>query len=558
MLIVIVWLGYALTFPLVFALTGIGAAALAIFPAGITAWLTGPLGGAIGGAAAFVVNTILLMTVGRQLDPLVVIDNGGAVGSVALLVMTAGIGFLSQLKQSLERRNAELTYLARHDVLTGLLNRHALTTELTSLLATGAYSTSQVAVLFIDVDDFKQVNELYGHDVGDAVLRTVAKRITGCVRRHDPIGRMGGDEFIVVLPDITAAAQVELVAHKLLAALKPAVRIGTIDLQIGISIGISLSPHDGSGAGELLSQAVMAMDRTKENGRNHYTWYTPALHERFEQEANLARDLGQALLRDELLLHYHPQVDVARNRVVGFEALLRWQHPTKGMIPPGVFIPVAERSGLIRPLGDWVLQEACRQLATWTERGFSVRMAVNVSPAQLSEPQFVDRVLKTLADHQLEAWLLELEITETYLMRDVEAAVTALGKLRHAGVRIALDDFGTGYSSLSYLHRLPITSLKIDRSLVSVIPGNHPEQMESEVVRIVRAVITMAHALEKTVIAEGVETPEQLELLKELGAEYAQGFLFCKPLPAEDATQFLQQDEKTSDIASGSRSPPPS
>jgi len=436
---------------------------------------------------------------------------------------------ISEKKASEER----IHHLAHYDLLTDLPNRVLLQDRLHTALERMRRSGEHLAVLFLDLDRFKNVNDSLGHPVGDRLLQIVAHRLDTVVRDQDTVARLGGDEFLLILEELRDPQYAGLVARKILETLSEPVRIEQHDIYIGASIGISVFPGDGSDAEALIKNADTAMYRAKELGRNNYQFYTPQLTllslERFELE----RGLRLALEREELLLHYQPQASVDDGRCVGAEALVRWQHPEKGLIAPDRFIPLAEETGLILALGRWVLRAACAQARRWQEMGRPLRIAVNLSGQQIVHGDIVATVSEVLAETGLAPQWLELEITEGFVLSHAEAGVHALERLKALGIKLAIDDFGTGYSSLSYLKRLPVDRLKIDRSFVQGVPEDRDDAA------IVTTIIAMARSLQLEVIAEGVETEAQLAFMRQHGCEEYQGYFLARPLPlAEFERQF--------------------
>ncbi len=425
-------------------------------------------------------------------------------------------------------------HLASHDQLTGLANRLLFHDQLSRALAVARRSRHKVAVLYIDLDGFKNINDTLGHAVGDGLLRGIARQITSCLRESDSAARLGGDEFAVLLPNIQAERDAERVAEKLLAALNRPIPLRNRSLATTASIGIALFPKDGSEPDDLLRKADTAMYATKERGRNAYSLFTQHMNASVLRRASLETGLREAAEKGELLLCYQPQFDVRRERIVGAEALLRWQHPQLGALAPGEFMAVAEESGAIFALGEWVLREACLQASRWrTEDHRELLISVNVSPQQFRDAALAELVRDTLEDTGLPAGRLELEITEGCLLEDVEATVRTLQEFKRLGVRIAIDDFGTGYSALSYLKRLPIDTLKIDQSFVRSLATDPAD------VTITKTIVRLSQGLRLTTIAEGVETMEQLLMLASFGCHRMQGFLFGRPAPPEIFRRWL-------------------
>lgn len=434
-----------------------------------------------------------------------------------------------QYEEQLERQ-------ANYDPLTGLANRNLMTDRLEQALIYARRSGRLVAVLAFDLDRFKNVNDSLGHDAGDRLLQLVSKRLEQRVREGDTVARWGGDEFIIVLADVDQAESVISVAQKLLEAVSQSTFIGNHEITPRASIGISLYPRDAEDRETLLRNADTAMHRAKDAGRNTFAFYTQDQNQRAIARLELEAGLHRALERRELLLHYQPKVDLQTGAVLGSEALLRWKHPDRGMIPPIEFIPVAEETGLILPIGAWVLETACVQAKAWQKAGWPrMTMAVNLSARQFQQKDLVKTVTGILARTGFDPASLDLEITESMLMRDPEAAAATISRLHAMGVRLSMDDFGTGYSSLGYLKRFEVDNLKIDRSFVRDIPASQDDAA------IVRAIISLAQALKMKVIAEGVETEEQKNFLAALGCDEYQGFYFSKPLPPEEFEALLRK-----------------
>ena len=444
--------------------------------------------------------------------------------------------FISTGHDITERIQAQerLQFLAHHDVLTGLPNRSLFLDRLNQALAYARWHNRLVAVLFLDVDRFKNINDTLGHDVGDKLLQAIVQRLTGCLRERDTVARFGGDEFVMVLSDIAASSDVGELAKRILDAMQPAFVVNDITLHATASIGISLFPGDGEEAGSLLSKADTAMYRAKDTGRNNFQFYSSEMSARAFERLAMENNLRLALERNEFVLHYQPQVDARDGRMIGLEALLRWQHPDLGLVPPLEFIPLLEETGLIIPVGEWVLRTACEQLAAWRREGHShLRVAVNLSSKQFNNSDLLRIVNEILMDNRLRPDLLELEITESVLMRQDTSTTATFEGLSEMGVRFGLDDFGTGYSSLSYLRRFPIQTLKIDRSFVRDIPA------DAEDAAITHAIIVMGQSLNLTLIAEGVETKAQADFLQSLGCHFMQGYFFGRPMAAAEFTRVL-------------------
>ena len=444
---------------------------------------------------------------------------------------TADGGFVATYEDVTERRQAEarITYMARHDALTGLPNRLVFGERIEQALAEVGRAGG-FAVLLIDLDHFKQVNDTLGHPVGDELLRAVAERLQACVRQVDTIARLGGDEFAVVQRNVKEPQDALLTARRIIEIVGAPYDINGHRISIGISIGISLAPGDGLTSEKLLKNSDVALYRAKADGRGTWRFFEPEMDARLQARLSLETDLRQAIINDEFDLHYQPLYHINYNRINGFEALLRWHHPVRGMISPAEFIPVAEEIGLIVPLGAWVLQRACAQASEWPS---NVRLAVNVSAAQFKSGLLMQHVTTALVASGLPAQRLELEITESVLLGNSADTIATLHELRRLGLRISMDDFGTGYSSLNYLRTFPLDKLKIDQSFIRDLDTTDGARA------IVRTIIGLAKSLNLVTTAEGVETREQLAWLREEGCTEAQGYLFSPPMPASEVQPLL-------------------
>jgi diguanylate cyclase (GGDEF)-like protein/PAS domain S-box-containing protein len=434
-------------------------------------------------------------------------------------------------------RNAEqkLYHLAHHDPLTGLPNRLLARDRLETALDRAQRRNQRVALLFIDLDYFKRVNDTLGHNVGDELLRTIAERLQNCVRHEDTVARLGGDEFMVMLDRIERMEEVVIVTEKIIAALNLPMRLDARELSISASIGISLYPDDAKTRDDLIRAADTAMYTAKGQGRNRYTFYTAKMTAAAVHYMELDQDLRRGLKQNELVLHYQPQIDMDSGEVVGVEALIRWQHPTKGLVGALDIIPIAEESGLIVEIGEWVLRRACEQAREWRAAGVQpLRIAVNVSARQMHQARLIGVIKNIFEETQMPPGQLEIEITESTLQSE-DACVATLRELKSLGVTLAIDDFGTGYSCLSSLKNLPIHRVKIDRAFVRDMPQDLND------VAIAEAIIAMAHRLHLQVVAEGVETVAQEELLRSRGCDEVQGYLYAKPLAAADLIALLTQ-----------------
>jgi diguanylate cyclase (GGDEF)-like protein len=440
-----------------------------------------------------------------------------------------------RLATSLKKANDELQHMALHDSLTSLPNRLLLEDRIDQAIAQAQRSRSLCAVLFVDLDQFKGVNDSLGHFVGDEVLKAMSARLVSAVRSEDTVSRLGGDEFVILLRHVNAAEDAGRIATKIVELMSKPARVLTHDVEITASVGICIFPFNGRDSRELIVNADAAMYQAKTLGRNNFQFFTEETSSAYRERLKLHAGLRHAIERGEFELHYHPKVAIKSNEIVGMEALVRWRHPELGLVPPADFIPAAEETGLILPIGTWVLQEACRQNKEWQTRGLAhLRVAVNLSALQFQR-NVLDTVSKALQTSGLEARYLELEITESVVMQNAAEAVTTLEQLSKMGVHISIDDFGTGYSSLSYLKRFPLQTLKIDRSFIRDI------NQDPDDAAIVSAIIALAHNLRLKVVAEGVETEHQLNTLRLLGGDEYQGFYRCKPLPAADFERLLGQ-----------------
>jgi diguanylate cyclase (GGDEF)-like protein/PAS domain S-box-containing protein len=438
------------------------------------------------------------------------------------------VGVVSDIS-AIKRSQEELDFLAHHDPLTGLPNRLLFNARLTHALEQARRENRMLAVMFLDLDQFKAINDSMGHAVGDQLLQEVAHRLRDRIRAEDTIARVGGDEFLLVIEELGVARDAGKVAHKLLECLANPFPLQEQELYVTTSIGISLYPRDGYDVENLIKNADAAMYRAKEQGRNNYQFYTQELTSSAYQRVLLETNLRRALEREQFSLRYQPQFCLRSRRLVGVEALLRWEREDEGTVLPGQFIPLAEESGLIVPIGEWVLRRVCEQMRAWQDAGVGIpRVAVNVSGKQINVPGFPDTVERILAQAGADPSLIELEVTENFIMRRAAHAIGVLERIKSFGVSIAIDDFGTGYSSLAYLKRLPIDMLKIDRTFVRDIPLDPNDEA------IARAVIALGHSLQMNVLAEGVETQAQVDFLRREGCDQVQGFLYGQPVTAEE------------------------
>lgn len=440
-----------------------------------------------------------------------------------------------------ERKKEEerIQYLANYDVLTGLPNRYLLGDRLEQALVLAQQHKSKMAVLFIDLDHFKNINDSLGHDIGDGLLKQVSDRLKKCLRRSDTIARQGGDEFVALLGDLNSEDEVTFVAEKMIESLYGEFEVGEHHLSVTTSIGVSIYPDDGETSVQLLRNADLAMYRAKDSGRNQFQYYEPGMNVKAVQRLQMENDLRVAISKGQLALHYQPKVNVNSGAMVGMEALLRWSHPLHGFVSPAQFIPVAEESGLINEIGDWVLRQAALQQRIWQSQGYQiVPVAVNLSVLQFGQKDFAAKVLAIVQEVGVSPHFIELELTESILMDLGVSSLSTMNQLNDAGFDLSLDDFGTGYSSLSRLKLLPVKSLKIDQSFVRDIATDENDEA------IVNATAVLAHAMEMKVVAEGVETQVQLDFIRDLQCEEYQGYLFSRPLPADEVVRYLSFTKK--------------
>jgi diguanylate cyclase (GGDEF)-like protein/PAS domain S-box-containing protein len=428
----------------------------------------------------------------------------------------------------------EMSHLAQHDVLTDLPNRLMLNDRLTQAISLARRNHHQLAVLFLDLDGFKHINDSLGHTIGDKLLQSVAGRLTACVRKSDTVSRLGGDEFVILLPEVAHAADAAISAAKIITELRNVLNVGEHHLRVTVSIGVSTYPDNGEDAETLIKNADTAMYNAKQQGRDNCQFFRPDMGLNAVERQSLEGQLRYAVERQELLLHYQPKVNLKTGAITGVEALVRWQHPERGLLLPGQFLTIAEDTGMIVAIGRWVLSEACRQTREWQNAGLiAVPVAVNISTLEFRSEHFLEGIQLALKNNCLDPRYLELELTETVLMRDADSAAYTLGQLKNIGVRLAIDDFGTGYSSLSYLTRFPIDALKLDQSFVQDIVTSSDNAI------VVSAVISMGRSLKHRIIAEGVETLEQLAFLQARGCDEGQGYYFSRPLVAGQFATLL-------------------
>ena len=439
---------------------------------------------------------------------------------------------------TLKQRQEHLQELANFDNLTHLPNRALFCDRLRQAILQTGRTQEQIATIFIDLDHFKDVNDTLGHRLGDLLLKAAAERLSAAVRTSDTVARLGGDEFTVMLPNVKNSHGPVVVSSKILKNLSEPFQIEDHEIHISGSIGIALYPTNGMTVEELLKNADTAMYEAKKNGKNTFQFYAEEMSSKTQSRIAMLGDLHHVLDRGELVLYYQPKIAIPNYRLIGMEALLRWQHPHLGMVPPDGFIPLAEETGLIVPIGEWVLREACRQIKDWQAKGHPpLPIAINVSPVQFRRLQFAETMREILQETGVPPSLIEIELTESAIMQDVETTVTILSDIKAMGIKVSVDDFGTGYSSLSQLKRFPIDTLKIDKSFVLNISRNKEDEA------IVTAIVSMARSLGMNIVAEGVETTDQMQILAVKGCRQMQGYLFSKPLPANLLETFIHTQQ---------------
>lgn len=443
-----------------------------------------------------------------------------------------------------QRKQAELYFLAHYDNLTGVPNRALLGDRLEQACREAERKGSLVGLLFIDVDRFKHINDSLGHGVGDAVLRMVVERLRASARSADTVARLGGDEFVVLMEDLEHGQEVDLVAQRLVESMRQPLEMMGHSLVVTLSIGSALYPSDDTHVSALLAKADAAMYEAKANGRNGFCRYSPGTAMYNPASKLMENDLRLAIERNELVLHYQPQLDLKSQELRGVEALVRWQHPERGLVPPGQFIPIAEESGLIVSLGEWVVQDALRQMCAWQAQGIpNLRVSVNISAMQFHQRSFPDFLKARLEEFAIDPRLIELELTESMLMKNAEEVLQTLEEIKSLGVSLAIDDFGTGFSSLSYLRRFPIDRLKIDQSFVRDIERTPTNES------IARAIVALANSMSLDIVAEGIEKPSEKLVLEHMRCTEGQGYLFARPLPASDMAAWMVAHRKSLTIS---------
>lgn len=460
---------------------------------------------------------------------------------VALLIITNGVvltGIIFVLIKKYEDSQRKIFQLAYYDDLTKIPNRKFFEDKLLRFIEDSKQFKQKVALIYIDLDNFKVVNDTVGHAQGDTVLRQVGELIKGCLRQSDIVSRFEGDEFVVLLPGITEKNDVINIVKRVINVLQTPFLLNEKKFYVTASMGVAIYPDDAEDMKTIVQYADMAMNHAKEQGKNQYCLFESYMSTKLLEKYQLEEDLRHALDRQEFVLYYQPQIDIMTGKMVGVEALIRWNHPTKGCISPAKFIPLAEETGLIVPIGEWVIRTACRQSTEWRKKGFSdVRISVNLSAKQFQQPDFVEMLMEIIEETDMNSELLDLEITESLAMLDIELTKKILQKLRTMKINISLDDFGTGYSSLNYLKQLPINTVKIDKTFVDNITVDTSQQT------IAKAVIDLSHNMALQVIAEGVETWDQFSFLKFQKCDKVQGYLFSRPLSLEEIENIIEQDK---------------
>ncbi|HFS82451.1 MAG TPA: EAL domain-containing protein, partial [Epsilonproteobacteria bacterium] len=446
--------------------------------------------------------------------------------------------------QKLKKQKAVFEHLAHHDTLTGLPNRVLFRDRLEHAIDIAKRDSTKLTVLFMDLDHFKEINDSLGHQLGDEVLQITAERLQKVLRGSDSIARLGGDEFTVLIEDINKGTEIETIAQKLIQAVKESITVQNHKLYLTASIGISIYPHDGEDAETLLKNADAAMYSAKQNGRNTYHYFAKEMTDRALKRVMIESSIRRALDKGEFVLYYQPQINSKTGRLNGLEALIRWNHPDMGVVLPSEFIPLAEATDLIIPLGEWVLYTAAAQAVAWHQNGQEPgRISINLSVKQLRHKSIVPMIQNILRETKCKPNWLELEITESYTMQNPNQSIKLLKRIRNIGLSLALDDFGTGYSSLSYLKRLPIAKLKIDKSFIDDIPGSKEDEA------IVHTIISIAKSMALDVVAEGVETDEQKLLLQQAGCSNIQGYLYERPMPVDEMMRVLTEYDKRNDLS---------
>lgn len=470
--------------------------------------------------------------------------------SGGIIAVTLNLGFLlrhlEKKQKELEKVSQQLEFLANHDVLTALPNRRNFEQKLSETLLNAKDRNKIVAIIFCDLDRFKYLNDTAGHAAGDIVISTVAHRVRQTVQTNDFLCRIGGDEFVLCLDNISSLDDIKVIVQRIILTIELPITFNTTEYKISASLGIAIYPNDSTDPSTLLRYADIAMYRSKARGSGNFTFFTPEMAKALVRQTRIEANLKNAINQGEFVLYYQPLFDIKTKKIIKAEALIRWNHPELGLVSPNEFIPLAEDTKLIIPIGKWVLKTALQEAKKWHNYGYPIKISVNISSIQFQQNNCSQMIQEYLAESMLDPQFLELEITERVALANPDAIIRKLNKLRSLGVQIAIDDFGTGYSSLSYLKKYPVQSVKIDRTFIQDITSNTCDK------NMLEAMLIMAKNLDYSTVAEGVETSEQLSLLAEMGCDVAQGFLLSKPLPADQFFDFLRinMDEKNNPIAS--------
>ena len=540
--LIIAWSTYAFAYLALHPWLDFTTLKLVLIPVALSGWIAGPIAGMLAGTLALPVDQLLLELLLPGTLATAPAVTPETVSAAVLALATGGVaGYLHHTRSKLASYPL-VTQRANHDALTGLLNRPSFEARVTKLIEEAKDIGGALALLFVDLDRFKFVNDTFGHEVGDEVLKRVARLLKETVRQNDVVARLGGDEFVLAVRGLKDKHSAGTIAAKIIRQLSSPFYVQSKTISIGASIGISLCPEDGSDIRTLTKNADNAMYRVKGGGKNWYAFSNQELRENESWRLRLERHLRSALENNELSVVYQPIVDLQSAEIVGYEALIRWSNPQVGHVSPRDFIPLAEEVGLILPINRWVLREACRQTLSWRNAGYrDIRVAVNISAQLFMQPDFPNQVQKALTDFYLPAEALELEITESVLLRDPQQAIDTLGALLEIGVQTSLDDFGTGYSSLAYLQQLPISKIKLDRSFVSDVMALGKSANSSAM--ITEAICALAEKLQMPVVAEGIETAKQKQFLRKLDCPFGQGFLFYRPMTPRQIERLLARAE---------------
>lgn len=530
------WLAYLLGFPFLYAKYAAITTLFALIPVGLSAWRWKRQGGMIAAVIASLVSMGHLFYVLDESAAAVFSEYSRRLLEASTYLVSAYlIGWISHLRHQLKKYK-RVSDEANFDSLTGLLNRSSFEQKLTTLIESSKTKQSLIGVLFVDLDKFKQVNDNYGHDIGDELLKQVARILKSSVRQADVVARLGGDEFMLILSELQSSEAAAKIAAKIVTSLSEPIKVSARDVCIGASIGVSIFPHDGKTAQELIKRADTAMYSVKASGRNHFEVNNSQIRNAEKRQKELQRQLQFGFDNREFELFYQPQFDLLSGRLVGFEVLLRWQSETLGLVKPGEFLPLAESIGLLLPLDRWVLRETCHQLAKWRDKGIEPPiMSLNISDIQFNQNDFVEFVAKAIADYRIDPKYIELELSERVISQDARRAQKTARALMNLGVGLILDDFGLGYASLSHLQRIPFTALKVDRSCLDKLHEDRTDRTQT----LLEIIVFLGHKLGKRVMAEGVEAEFQHRLLVQLEYDVVQGFYYDKPVHMNEAEKLL-------------------